>query len=181
MSRRLLGAIALLLAMLPAVGASAAPDDTKTLAPGESFTFNASVPAGTNINYFPWVPQAEPILPVGQCSKNMHYYCDTYLVKFTNPMTADEIASGLEFKKKNATVSVSDFTAAPVADYDLRAFASDEAAKKGAMLGESGNAAGEDEQMTLSLRSTPTVGDHWVLIEVGYWSGVGDFNGLVKF
>lgn len=180
MTRRILLSVALLLALIPGSGAFAAPDETVTLAPGESHSFSASLPVGTNINYFPWAEPAEPVLPIGQCSKNPHYYCDTLLVNFTNPMTQEQIDAGLTFITDRANVHIGDY-GTPAADFDMRAFQSDAEGTKGTMIGESGNNPGEDEQMTFTLRSTPELGDHWVLIEVAYWAGIGGYSGTVTF
>jgi hypothetical protein len=177
--RRLLVALALLTALVPAAGALAETDHTTTLVPGDSFEWNESAPAGLNINYFPWVPPAEPVMPIASCSKNPHYYCDTVLVNFTNPMTAEEIASGMTFKRETAQIVVGEFVEENVSDFDLRAFESDAEGTKGIMLGESGS--GMPETITLSLRSTPEKGEHWVLIEVAYWSGIGGYTGTVTF
>lgn len=47
------------------------------------------------------------------------------------------------------------------------------------MLGESGS--GMPEQVQLALRSTPEKGEHWVFIEVAYWSGIGGYSASVRF
>jgi hypothetical protein len=180
MTRRILISIIMLLAVIPASGAFAAPDDTQTLAPGDTYEFTASLPAGLNPNYFPWAEQAEPVFPIGQCSKNPNYYCDTFLFNFTNPMTQEQIDSGLTFIRRTATVQVGDYPF-PGADFDLRAFDSDPEGTKGMMIGESGNAPGEAELIALSLRSTPEKGEHWVLVEVAYWAGIGGYSGSVRF
>lgn len=180
MSRRMLISVVLLLALIPASGVLAEPDETLTMEVGDTHEFSASLPAGTNINYFPWVEPAEPVLPIASCSKNPHYYCDTLLIKFVNPMTAEEIEAGLTFKRRTALVQVGEYPF-PAADFDLRAFESDETGAKGTMIGESGNAPGEAETMSLALRSTPEQGEHWVLIEVGYWAGIGGYSGTVRF
>lgn len=180
MSRRILVSMVLLLALIPGSAALAEPDETVTMEVGDTHEFSASLPAGFNINYFPWAPPLEPVMPIATCSKNPHYYCDTLLVKFNNPMTAEEIESGLTFKREIARVEVGDYPF-PAADFDMRAFESDEAGTQGSMIGESGNAAGEAEFMALSLRSTPEQGEHWVLIEVAYWAGIGGYSGTIRF
>ena len=177
--KRLLLILTILAALVPSSGALAATDHTVTLAPGESFEWNESAPAGLNINYFPWVPQADPVLPLASCSKNPHYYCDTVLVNFSNPMTEAEIASGLTFKRETAVITVGEFLDENVSDFDMRAFESDAEGAKGTMVGESGS--GMPETITLTLRSTPEKGEHWVLIEVAYWSGVGGYSGTITF
>jgi hypothetical protein len=179
MTKRLLLLMAVLMALLPAAGAVAETDHTTTLLPGDSFEWSESSQFGTNINYFPWVPQADPVIPLASCSKNPHYYCDTVLVNFSNPLTEDELAAGVTTKTRKAVVTVGDFVEEHVSDFDLRVFASDAEGAKGVMLGESGS--GMPEQVQLNLRSTADKGEHWALVEVAYWSGIGGYTGTIKF
>ena len=171
--------------LLPTAGLLAAPDHNVELTPGQEFTWDGTMTAGVNPNFHPWAPDASAVFPVEDCSKNPHWYCDTLLVKFSNPLTQAEIdaliAAGQPVRKrKTATVNIGNYTT-PASDYDLRVFASDANGTKGAMIAETGELNGSPETASLTITTTPEAPDQWVLVHVGYWAAAGTYDGSVKF
>jgi hypothetical protein len=170
-----LAAAVFALALLPALGAFAAPDDTATLQPGESYTWEA-VTAGTNVNYFGIAAPAEPVAPIGQCSKNPNSYCDSYLIELSNPLTQADIDAGKTFLRRTVTVTIN-FSAS---DMDLQVWNSDAEGTRGTQLGQS---AGSDftESVAASIRTTEEAPSQWILVDVIHFAHAGPYDGAVQF
>jgi hypothetical protein len=73
-----------------------------------------------------------PVAP-GTCSDDRDSYCDTVLLEFSNPLTDAEIAAGKTSKKKNATVTITNYAPVPDpgTDFDLILFSSDPQGNEG--------------------------------------------------
>lgn len=169
-----LAAVVMALALLPAMGAFAAPDDTTTIAKGESWEFGAVAMAGTNIN---WHSQYAPHAPVGTCTKDPTTTCDTFLVELSNPVDPAVLEANPDaFNRRNVTVTLGNY----VGDPDLAVYASDAEGNRGMLLGSSGNAT-FDESVSANIRTTGDEPSKWILVDVIYWAHAGPYDGLVQF
>jgi hypothetical protein len=175
MSRFLrLAAAVMALALLPAMGALAAPDDTATLAPGESFEFGAVTLAGTNVN---WHGLGVPTGPQGTCNKDPNTTCDTFLIELSNPVDEAVLeANPAAFNRRNVTVTLDNF----IGDLDLAVFESDAEGNRGALLGVSGNFT-FDESVSTIIRTTGDEPSKFIIVDVIYFAHVGPYDGLVQF
>ena len=175
MSRFLrLAAAVMALALLPAMGVLAEPDDTATVAKGESWEFGAVAMAGTNIN---WHEQYAPHAPVGTCNKNPETTCDTFLVELSNPVDPAKLeADPNAFNRRNVTVTLGNY----VGDPDLAVYAADAEGNRGTLLGSSGNPTFE-ESVSATIRTTGEEPSKYIIVDVIYWAHAGPYDGLVQF
>lgn len=167
-----LAAALLALVVIPVGWAAAEPDGTGELAPGEAYEWNGSLPAGLNQNYF----GLTGVGPEATCNKDPHSYCDTHLIKVSNPLTEEEIADGDTSKRRSLTVTLSNFTS----DLDLVVFESDAEGNRGVQLGQS---ASSDfaETVTASIVTTADEPEKYVIVDVVYFAHVGNYDGKAQF
>lgn len=172
MRRSMIFVTAALCAVLLIPGAAtAAPDSTHELAPGDSLTLTGDYPAGVNFCYFgrPFVGGGDcPVFAPAQCTKDPQQYCDVVLLKFTNPVPADDPDGKLKRTARFA-LDTGDYS-----DYDILAYASDENGTRGAELAHSYNSppplgSSSDENMTVNINTTTDAPSVWVLLEVVHW------------
>ena len=173
--RRLVASTALSLATVVAFAApaSAAPDKSGTAAPGAPFTWSGTAATGLNVGYF----LIDPV-----CSHQPQQYCETVLVEFKLPVTnLPPPGPTPQTVQVDGTgrASIGSYAPFPLSDFDLVAFASDAAGTKGEELDQSGEAAGDPEQVEVTVSSTATVNPDgtvvrnestWVLLEVVYFA-----------
>lgn len=165
-------AVVMALALVPAMGAMAEPDDTATLSPGESYEFGAHALVGTNLGYFGLVPTGPP----GTCNKDPNTTCDTFLIELSNPLTEEEIAADPNaFRRKPVTVTV-EF----MSDIDLIVWDSDADGTRGTQLGQSAS-ADFIETVTSTVRTTADEPSKWILVDVVYFAHAGPYDGVVQF
>jgi hypothetical protein len=176
MSRFLrLAAVVMALAVLPAMGAFAAPDDTATLSPGESYEFGAVAMAGLNANYFGLV--GEPGGPQGTCNKDATTTCDTFLVELSNPVDEAVLeANPAAFNRRTVSVKLDNF----VGDLDLIVWSADEEGNRLTELGRSGEATFE-ENVSSVIRTTGDQPSQWIVVDVIYFAHAGPYDGIVQF
>lgn len=167
-----LAAALLALVIIPVGAATAAPDGTAELNPGDSYEWGASLPVGTNQNYF----GLSGVGPQATCNKDPQSYCDTHLIKVSNPLSDEEIAAGVERKRRPLTVTLANFTS----DLDLVVFESDAEGNRGVQLGQS---ASSDfaESVTASITTTAAQPVQYVIVDVVYFAHVGDYDGKAQF
>ena len=169
-----LAAVVMALALLPAMGALAAPDDTATVAKGESWEFGAVTMAGTNVN---WHEEYAPHAPTGTCSKDPTTTCDTFLVELSNPVDPAVLAENPDaYNRRSVTVTLGNF----VGDLDLAVYSADAEGNRGTLLGSSGNAT-FDESVASTIRTTGEQPSQWIIVDVIYWAHAGPYDGVVQF
>ena len=169
-----LAAVVMALALLPAMGAFAAPDDTATLTPGESYEFGAVALAGTNVN---WHDLGLPTSPAGTCTKDPTTTCDTFLIELSNPVDPAVLeADPAAFNRRTVSVTLGNF----VGDLDLAVYASDAEGTRGTELGTSGNSS-FDETVSSTIRTTGEEPSKWIVVDVIYWAHAGPYDGVVQF
>lgn len=169
-----LAAAVMALALLPAMGAIAEPDETATVNKGESFEFGAHALAGTNVN---WHTQYAPHAPTGTCNKDPRTTCDTFLVELSNPVDPAELEANPDaFNRRNVSVTLGNF----VGDVDLALYEADAEGTRGTLLGKSGNAT-FDEAVSSTIRTTGDEPSKWVIIDVIYWAHAGPYDGILQF
>ena len=173
--------LALCIALVPAFGATAA-DQTGSVAPGETYTWTGAAAVGANQNYFATVP--EEVLASGQCTKDPQYYCETILVRFDNPLSDADIAAGKTFLRRNANLTVTEYTVPdPLTDYDVIVRTSDAEGTRGAEVAQaaSGRTTGQ-ESTSWQVRTTPAQPSQYYLLDVVYFLSAGSsYKGTVSF
>lgn len=175
----------LCLAVLTAVSitaASAAPDKTATLKPGETLPFAETSQAATNPLYFDQGSGTTPV-PVGgdaSCTKDQDSYCDTLLLTFENPVPQDATKPTLT---KSATITVDPDQ--PGVDFDVLVYDVNPDGSRGAEVVASRAAAfpgtENTEISTISVVTSKTAPSKTYLIEVIYFTGVGGYAGTARF
>lgn len=179
MTRRMrLTTLILALAILPATAALGEADHAVELVPGEGgFTWDGTETVGVNPNFHPWAPQASDVFPVGECSKDPNYYCDTILVKYVNPVPEDDADGRLT---QRSTITIDNYTF-PGSDFDLRIWQSNADGERLTMLGETGENPGDPETFTTTITTTTEIAERYVLYEVGYFAAAGGYDGEITF
>ena len=81
-----------------------------------------------------------------RCSKDPNYYCDTVLVKYSNPVPKDDADGKL---RRSSTITIDNTGADP----------------------------GAPETFTTSITTTWEQPEKYVLYEIGYFAGVGGYDG----
>jgi hypothetical protein len=174
MSRRVwFAVVVVVLCLVPALSASAAPDASVELTPGTSHSFQQSADRGFNLNYGGLVPAA----PKQVCTKSAETYCDTVLVKLSNPLTQSDIDAGVTSKKRAFAVTVTPSGGA-TADYDLAVWAADAQGNRVTQIGYSKTGTPFVGGEAITSGSTPA---QYILVEVVYWVGLGKYNATVEF
>jgi hypothetical protein len=179
MTRTILAAAAAML--LAPAAAFAAPDRTIELTgpPGATQNWSGTQATGLNVNYFniteghggAW---AEP----GTCGKDVQNYCDTTLVRLTNPVPEEHPTGTLT---RRVTVTIDEWSPpAPGTDYDLLAFASDEEGNEGAELARDAG-FNDTETISFTLRTTRENPVAYALVRVVYfWAPNGTYRGTIR-
>ncbi len=182
----LLGVVSLMAVTVAPAQAHTAPDRTQTVAAGTTFNWAGSTATGLNQNYWGGVDEAGLVIPVGHCDKSVLFYCDTVLIGFNNPLTAEEIAAGKTTKTKSATISIDQFPAPgdPVQDFDLLVYESDVLGMQYDEIGHDGTLDPQkaSEQVGFSITTTQSQPTKWVLVHVVYYSVInGSYSGHAFF
>ncbi|MGH2691877.1 MAG: hypothetical protein ACRDHM_05185 [Actinomycetota bacterium] len=186
MKRILLATVAALV-LLPATARAETPDYSAKVEAGTTYNWNGSEATGLNVNYWGMFAGVHPVAP-GTCSDDRDSYCDTVLLEFSNPLTQAEIDAGKTSKKKNATITISNYGPVPDpgTDFDLILFTSDAQGTKGDELGQSAVWGYDDgdgtESVTTSITTTLAQPSKFVLAEVVYFIvGNSSYDGTAAF
>jgi hypothetical protein len=185
MKRILLATVAALV-LLPATAQAETPDFTAKVDAGATHTWNGTSATGLNVNYWGMFNGVHPTAQ-GTCSDDRDSYCDTVLLEFSNPLTQADIDAGRTSRKKNATITISEFGTAPdpATDFDLLAFSSDAAGTKGDELGRDGRWGYDDgdiETVTVQITTTVAQPSKFVLFEIVYFiAPQGTYKGTAAF
>ena len=161
-------AVVVVLCVLIATGASAEPEYTGALNPGESFTWEGAA-VGLNPLYF----EAE-----AGCSTDPTNFCEYALLSYTNPVPADDADGRLT---RTSTITI---TPTAVSDLDLQVYASDAAGTMGTMIGSSTAYPIDNEgveSVYAVMRTTTEVPTVYVLVEVIHYANVGGYTGSATF
>lgn len=157
-----------MLCMLVATGASADTDFTGELAPGDTFTWEGA-PVGLNPLYFEGA---------AGCSGNPNNYCEYALLKYTNPVPADDADGRLT---RNSVITISPTA---VSDFDLQVYTSDADGTMGSMVGSSTAFPVDNEgveSVSTVIRTTPEQPTVYLLVEVIHFANVGGYTGTATF
>lgn len=156
-----------MLCMLVATGASAETDFTGELAPGDTFTWEGA-PVGLNPLYF----EGE-----AGCSSDPNNYCEYALLKYTNPVPADDADGRLT---RNSVITI---TPNAAADFDLQVYASDADGTMGSMVGSSTAFPWDNtvESVSTVIRTTTEEPTVYLLVEVIHFANVGGYTGTATF
>lgn len=185
--KRILLATTAALVLLPGTAHAETPDFTAKVDAGTTYNWDGSTAIGLNVNYWGMFVDVHPVAP-GTCSDERDSYCDTILFEFSNPLTQEEIDAGKTSKKKNATVTITNYAPVPDpgTDFDLILFSSDAQGTKGDELGQSAVWGYDDgdgtETVTTSVTTTITQPSKFVLAEVVYFIvGNSSYDGSARF
>jgi hypothetical protein len=185
--RRIVLATAAALALLPGTAHAETPDFTAKVDAGTTYNWDGSTALGLNVNYWGMFEGTHPTAP-GTCTDDRDSYCDTILFEFSNPLTQEEIDAGKISKKKNATVTITEYGPVPdpATDFDLILFSSDAQGTKGDELGQSAVWGYDDgdgtETVTASITTTVAQPSTFVLAEVVYFlSANSSYAGSARF
>lgn len=169
-----LAAAVMALALLPAMGAFAEPDETATISKGETYEFGAHALAGTNVN---WHEQYVPTSESGTCNKDPRTTCDTFLLELSNPVDEAVLAENPDAKnRRGVTVTLGNY----VGDVDLAVFTVDAEGNRDQLIGSSGNAT-FDETVSGTIITTGDEPSKWIIVDVIYWVHAGPYDGVVQF
>jgi hypothetical protein len=171
--------VPLLASVLAVAAVAAAPaeqqqaaDHSVELQIDESATVDGGAPGGINVSN-----QTEQ-----SCSKGPADYCETILVKLTNPYEEESAKKGRERATAVFTLTTPDVL---VSDYDLFLYESDESGDKGSQIGTAGEfpllVQDSTETMTASITTTQDVQEVWVLVEVSYFSAAAPYAMDISF
>jgi hypothetical protein len=149
-----------------------AADHNVELQVDESATVDGGAPGGINLSN-----QTEQ-----SCSKGPADYCETILVKLTNPYEEENAKKGRERATAVFTLTTPDVL---VSDYDLFLYESDEAGAKGSEIGTAGEfpllIQDSTETATVSITTTQDVQEVWVLVEVSYFAAAAPYAMDISF
>ena len=185
--KRILSAMVASLVLIPGTAYAETPDMTFKVDAGATHNWDGTTATGLNLNYWGMFDGAHPVAS-GTCSDERDSYCDTILFEFSNPLTQEEIDAGKTSKKKNATVTITNYgpVADPGTDFDLILFSSDAEGTKGDELGQSAVWGYDDgdgtETVTTSITTTIAQPSKFVLAEVVYFIvGNSSYDGSARF
>lgn len=169
--------------VLLAGSAHAAPARTLSANAGQTITWDGAQAIGANVNYFDITEgNGGSYAAPGTCTTDARSYCDTTLVKVTNPVP-DEDADGV--LTKTARVTISDYGPVPdpATDFDLLAFKSDANGTQGAEYARDGNLDDTaNETVSFSVKTTRAEPEQWVLVQVVYFASLNSgYKGTFKF
>jgi hypothetical protein len=109
-----------------------AADRTGKSVLGTPYTWTTPATSGFNINYN--LPPNTPLTPRGVCTRDLNTYCETLLVEFHNPLTAEEIEDGKTKRTANAILTASWTKTDFPNDFDLYLYESDASGTQGAFI-----------------------------------------------
>lgn len=170
-------AAAVALAAVPFSGATAAPERTAKVGPGQTYSWTGAAETNANPYYFAVVGSPAPSsvgpFAAGRCSAAAYEQCDDILIEFSNPLTQAEIDKGVKSKFRSATITLTE-SPARVADFDFQVFQSDANGTKGGYWtgAESSSQSGNfniqtsGEELTVEVGTTAAEPSKWMLIRV---------------
>lgn len=173
LARVVLSALAVLLVAPPA--SADAPDYTKELLAGETFTWAGNPTHGTNLMY--WGDPATGSNANPTCAKTVDAYCETARFSFTNPVPQGDVDGILEGAVRITIDAANDYS-----DYDLIVFASDAAGTKGPEVARSAAFAyaATTETVNIPIETTVTEPTVHLHVEVVYFAASGGYAGSVR-
>ncbi len=156
----------------PAERSQRSVDHEVEVAIDESVVVEGGVPQGVNPLYH----------EAGTgCSHDPHAYCETLLVRFTNPYEEENARKGRE--RANAVFELTTGTN-QVSDYDVFWYESDADGTKGEQIGSSTAfpyGASSSEGATIVTSTTEDETEVWVLVEVVYFSAIEAWNMSIDY
>jgi hypothetical protein len=187
MMKRIMLATAGFLLLLPGTAHAETPDVTQKVDAGTTYNWEGSTATGLNVNYHGQFDGVHPT-PAQTCSDDRDSYCDTILLEFSNPLTQADIDAGKTSKKKNATITITNYAPVPDpgTDFDLRIFTSDAQGSVGEELGESAVWGYDDgdgtESVTTQITTTLAQPSKYILAHVVYFIVVNSkYSGSAAF
>jgi hypothetical protein len=185
--KRIALALTAAIVLLPATARAEAPDRTFKVDAGATVAWDGTQTTGLNVNYWGQANGVHPV-PPGTCSNDRDSYCDTILFEFSNPLTQAEIDAGKTSKKKNATITITNYGPVPDpgTDFDLHVFSSDAQGTIGDELGQSAVWGYDDgdgtESVTTQITTTLAQPSKFVVAEIVYFIVVdSSYDGSAKF
>ncbi len=160
------------IAAAPASRQQAAPTHEAELAIGDEVVVSGGPGVGTNAQYFDNY----------ECDSDPDSYCETVLVKLTNPYEEENAKKGRE----RATLQLDLVPTTYPAELDMGLFESDPDGNQGAQISQAGTIAIVDcetgcESITAVITSTPETTEHWVLVHVVYFAAAGEYGLAISF
>ena len=122
--------------------------------------------------------------PEGTCTHDLTTYCETTLVKVTNPVEDDGNPETDLTAKRSLTVTLT--PAHPAADFDLVVYESDEDGTQGENVGESGGAPVADheesvEETFVSVTTSESTPSRYYLVHAVYFAAPSTYTLSLQF